>query len=111
LGSGSILTDALDIVSDDKQAQHQFMIKIALGKSQGLSYEARKALPEGIVPTLHMIRLATLFPHGVMLAGHEDFLIGRPTVAKGATPSVGFGAPLPSFAATGFTAVARANRV
>jgi hypothetical protein len=77
VGSGSILTDALDVVSDDKQAQHQFMVKVALGKRQRLSHEAREALPEGIIPTLHMIRLATLFAHGVMFAGYKDFLTGR----------------------------------
>ena len=46
LGSGIILTDALDVVSDDKQSQNQFMIKIALGKRQRLAYESREALPE-----------------------------------------------------------------
>jgi GDP-L-fucose synthase len=44
-GSGSILTDAFDIVSDDKQAQNQFMIKIIFGKRQGLPHESREALP------------------------------------------------------------------
>jgi hypothetical protein len=73
LGSGIILTDALDIVSEDKQAQNQFMIEIALGKRQGLAHESREALPEEIVPALHVIRLVALFAHGVMFAGHKDF--------------------------------------
>ena len=71
------------------------MIKIALGKRQGLAHESREALPEGIVPALHMIRLTTFFTHGVMFACHKDFLVGVPEIAKGATASVGFGKPVP----------------
>ena len=94
-GSGSALTDALEIVSDDKQPQHPFVIKIALGKRQGLPHEAREALPERIVPTLDVIGLAALFAHGVMVAGRKDFLVGGPEIAKGATIAVGVGESLP----------------
>ena len=94
-GSGISLTDAFDIVSDNKQAQHQFMINIALGKRQGLAHESREALPEGIVPALHMIRLTTIFTNRLMLARRKDFLVGVPEIAKGATTAVGFGEPLP----------------
>ena len=86
------------------------MIKIVLGKRQCLSHEACEALPEGIVPTLHMIRLATVFADRLMLAGRKDLLVGVPEIAKSATASVGFGEPLPSLAATGLTAVAHEER-
>ena len=95
LGSGIILTDAFDIVSDNEQAPNQFMIEIVLGKRQSLSHESREALPEGIVPTLHMIRLTTVFADRLMLARRKDFLVGVPKIAKGATTSVGFREPLP----------------
>jgi hypothetical protein len=90
-----MLTDAFNIVSDNKQAQHQFMIKIALGKRRCLAHESREALPEGIVPTLHMIRLATVFADRLMLAQCKDFRVGVPEIANGATASVGFGEPRP----------------
>ena len=71
------------------------MIEIVLGKRQSLSHESREALPEGIVPTLHMIRLTTVFADRLMLARRKDFLVGVPKIAKGATTSVGFREPLP----------------
>lgn len=92
---GIILTDAFDIVSDNEQAQNQLMIKIALGKRQCLSHESCKALPEGIVPTFHMIRLTTGFADRLMFARRKDFLVGVPEIAKGATTSVSFREPLP----------------
>jgi len=95
LGSGIILTDAFDIVSDNEQAPNQFMIEIVLGKRQSLSHESREALPEGVVPALHMIRLATIFANRLMLARCKDFLVGVPEIAKGATAPVGFGEPIP----------------
>jgi len=51
MGMVGILTDALDIVSDDKQAQHQIHDKNrSLEKRERLFAQARKALPGGIVP-------------------------------------------------------------
>ncbi len=70
------------------------MIKVALGKRQGLPHEAREPLPERIVPALDMIRLATRFAHGVMVASRKDFLVGAPEIAKGATIAVGVGESL-----------------
>jgi MOSC domain-containing protein YiiM len=95
VGSGIILTDAFDIVSDNEHAQNQFMIEIVLGKRQSLAHESRETLPEGIVPTLHMIRLATVFADRLMLACRKDLLVGVPEIATSATTSVGFGEPLP----------------
>jgi hypothetical protein len=44
----------------DKQAQTVPVHLLALGKGECLAHKAPQRLPQGVVPTLHMIALAAL---------------------------------------------------
>ena len=94
-GGGNISTDTCHIVDNDEHPQDQLVIKVQLGKGQGLSHKASQALAEGQVPSLDMGRLAALLADGVMFAGCKDLLVGIPEIAKGMAPSVGFGDSIP----------------
>jgi hypothetical protein len=81
------------------------MIEIRFGKRQRFAGIACVPLAQRIVPTFHVIRLATLFANTPMRFGWKDPLIRFPIIAKGATVSVGFRNLFPKLAARFFTAV------
>jgi hypothetical protein len=81
------------------------MKAVGFGKRQGFSNKTNQALPQGVEPTLNMVRLATFFAHRLMTVRRENTLIGIPKIAERMRAFVGPGDAPPELQATGFTAV------
>lgn len=60
----------------------------ALGEGQSFSDEATYSLPEGVVPALHMISLASVFSYHLVLTSCDDFGVSFPKIAVRTAPSV-----------------------
>ena len=65
----------------NKHAQAVEVHLVALGKGERLADEASHALPQSVVPSLHMVGLAALFANGCMLFIGQHFVIRLPKVA------------------------------
>ena len=61
------------------------MIRIRLGKGQGLADVASQPLTQGVVPAFHVGGLATFLTHTAMRLLGKNLLVGFPKIAEGLT--------------------------
>ena len=80
-----------------KEAQTQFVHRIALGERQTLSDETSEPLPQSVVPALDMRRQASLFARCRVLLRRDDQLRGFPKVAVAMRPTIAGWYLLPQF--------------
>ncbi len=66
---------------NDKKPGYDFMHRVRLGKGQCFANEARTGLPQGVIPTFHMIDLPTSFANTFVCLIRKDELIGFPEIA------------------------------
>lgn len=64
----------------NEQAQAVEVHLVAFGKGERFANKAPHALPQSIVPSLHMVGLAAVFANGFMLLVGQHFLIRFPKV-------------------------------
>lgn len=74
-----------------EELQAGVMHGVVLGERQGFAHETAQSLAQGIVPTLDMIGLSTVFSHGSMLlfGDHVGVRLPEIGIAMGLTVAVG----------------------
>jgi hypothetical protein len=78
----------------DKQTQAVAVHLVTFGKRKRLADKAAHALPQGVVPSLYMVGLATLLANSFMLLIRQHFLIRLPKVAVQGSAAVAGRNPL-----------------
>ncbi len=87
----------------DKQTQAVAVHLVTFGKRKRLADKAAHALPQSVIPSLHMVGLAALLANSFMLLIRQYFLIRLPKVAVEGSAAVAGRNRLPQ-QATGFLA-------
>jgi len=72
---------------------------VGLGKGQGFSNEASTRLPQGVIPTLHMISLSTSLANTLVGFFRKNELIGFPEITVTLAGLIGWWDLFPKFAA------------
>ena len=94
-----------EVVTVQKEPQAKLVHPIRFGERERLPNEARKPLPQSVVPPLDVCRLPALLAHRLMPLFGDDLPVRLPEVAVAMPQAISFRHPLPQLAATLFAPV------
>ena len=89
VGSGSLEQDSpIYIVAMEKEEKTRLVHHDGLGKRQRHAYKTSEALPQCVIPALHVSGLSRLFAHGCMLLLRDHRRVCCPEIREAVTSTI-----------------------